>query len=60
MRISGYVANNYVVFNAVDGFLLLGAEGGVREELLAAGNVGKADGMIFGMDVLFHGIEKDA
>ena len=55
VRVAGHVAHDDVIFNPVDGLLLLGAHGRAGQKLAAGGHVHKADRVVFGMAFFFHG-----
>lgn len=55
MGVHRHIADNDVILDAIDRFLLLGAKGGLGQKLPATGNVHEARGFVFGMNVLFHG-----
>lgn len=55
MGIHGDIADNDVVLDAVYGFLPIGRNGRLGQEILTCGNVAITDGMGFWMDAGFHG-----
>ena len=57
VRIGGYVLNDHLILNTVDGFRFLGSNGGASQKFLSRRYVYKADGMGCGMDIGFHGSE---
>lgn len=56
VRVHGDIANNDIVFNAVDGFLLLGTQCRASQKLFATRNIDEANGIVLRVKVLFHGI----
>jgi len=55
MGIGSDAGGNHGIFNTVDGFLFLGGSGGFRDETCARRHINEDDGIVFGMEILFHG-----
>ena len=55
VRVGGDVADHDIVFDPVDGFLLVAAHGGTGQELATGGDVDECDRIELGMEISFHG-----
>ena len=55
VRIGGDACGDHGMLNTVDDFLFLGGLGGFRDEACARGHVNEDDGIVFWMEILFHG-----
>lgn len=55
---AGHIANNDVMLDTVDGFLLTGANSRAADELVARFHVGEHDGLVGRMDVFLHGCKR--
>ncbi len=54
MRVHGYISDHLHMLNAINSLGLTSFDGGVRYELLPAGNVYENSWVIVWMDALFH------
>ena len=57
MRITGNVTHHHLVFDTIDGFLALGLQRGLGEELTTGRDVDETDVVEFRMTFGFHGKE---
>ena len=55
VRIGSDVANNDLVFNAVDCFCLAATHGGLRQKLVTCGDVDECDRVECRVEISFHG-----